>query len=146
MNKLGFGRVARKSNFIVNIINMRKILFFFFLMACVAGAKAQSLKGTSWKVYIDELHDTLTFRIGADTSVTTDGSGEVIVRAVCKISKDTISLRDIDGKYACTDGTGVYTYVFLADWLTLTLVNDPCDNRSNAINGLKWVRAKESGK
>ena len=121
---------------------MRKILFLFFLLASAAAAKAQSLKGTSWKTYIDELHDTLTFHIGNDTSYTTDGSGEAVVRSLCKISKDTLTLQDIEGKYACPDGTGVYTYLFLADGLTLTLVKDPCDNRSNAINGLKWMRAK----
>ena len=121
---------------------MRKILFLFFLLAGAAGVKAQSLKGTSWKTYIDELHDTLTWHIGADTCFTSDGSGETVVRALCKISKDTISMQDIEGKYACPDGAGVYTYVFLADGLTLTLVKDPCDNRSNAINGLKWMRAK----
>jgi len=122
---------------------MRKILFLFFLLASAAAAKAQSLKGTSWKTYIDELHDTLTFHIGNDTSYTTDGSGEAVVRSLCKISKDTLTLQDIEGKYACPDGTGVYTYLFLADGLTLTLVKDPCDNRSNAINGLKWIRAKQ---
>jgi hypothetical protein len=125
---------------------MRKILFLFFLLASVAGVKAQSLKGTSWKLYVDELHDTLTFHIGADTSYTTDGSGEIVVRSLCKISKDTLTLHDIDGKYVCPDGTGVYTYVFLADGLTLNMVSDPCDNRSNAINGVKWVRAKDTGK
>ena len=123
---------------------MRKILFLFFLLAGAAGVKAQALKGTSWKLYIDELHDTLTFHIGADTSYTTDGSGEVVVRCLSKISKDTITLRDIDGKYVCPNEAGVYTYVFLADGLTLNMVSDPCDNRSNAINGVKWVRAKES--
>ncbi|HVW58871.1 MAG TPA: hypothetical protein VHC48_02510 [Puia sp.] len=121
---------------------MRKILFLSFLLASTAGVKAQSLKGTSWKVYIDEIHDTLTWHIGVDTCFTTDGNGETVVRALCKISKDTIAMKDIEGKYACTDGTGVYTYLFQADGLTLTMVNDPCDNRSNAINGLKWIRAK----
>lgn len=124
---------------------MRKILFLFFVaLVAAVGVKAQALKGTSWKLYIDELHDTLTFHIGADTSYTTDGNGEVVVRCLSRISKDTITLRDIDGKYVCPNEAGVYTYVFLADGLTLNMVNDPCDNRSNAINGAKWIRAKET--
>jgi hypothetical protein len=127
---------------------MRKIsyLLVVLLLASVAGVHAQSLKGTSWKLYVDELHDTLTFHVGVDTSYTTDGSGEVVVRCLSKISKDTLTLRDIDGKYACPGGDGVYTYVFLADGLTLNMVSDPCDNRSNAINGVKWVRGKDQGK
>jgi hypothetical protein len=137
-----FGRAKRTLNFEPIPKNMLKTLFLFLLLACAAGANAQSLKGTSWKTYIDELHDTLTFHIGTDTSYTTDGSGETVVRALCKITKDTITMRDIEGRYACPDGTGVYTYVFLADGLTLNLITDPCDNRKNAINGLKWIRAK----
>jgi len=122
---------------------MRKTLFLCLLLAVTAGVKAQSLKGTSWKLYLDDLRDTLTFHIGTDSCYTTDGSGEVVVRSLCRISKDTITLKDIDGKYVCPGEEGVYTYLFLADGLTLTMVKDPCDNRSGAINGAKWVRAKD---
>jgi hypothetical protein len=126
---------------------MRKtLLFVVLLLAGAAGLHAQSLKGTSWKLYVDELHDTVTFHVGTDSAYTTDGSGEIVVQSLCKISKDTITLKDIGGKYACPSEAGVYTFAFIADTLTLTLVNDPCDNRSGAINGARWVRAKEGGK
>ena len=127
---------------------MRKIsyLFVVMLLAGAAGVHAQSLKGTSWKLYVDELHDTLTFHVGADTTYTTDGSGDVVVRSLCKINRDTITLKDFEGRYACPGGEGVYTYVFLADGLTLNMVSDPCDNRSNAINGVKWMRGKDERK
>jgi len=124
---------------------MKKTLFLSIALS-VAGTislHAQSLKGTNWKLYIDELHDTLTLHIKGDSSLVTDGSGEVVVRSLCKISKDTITLKDIDGKYVCQDQAGVYTYAFMADTLTMTLVNDPCDNRSNSINGARWIRAKD---
>ena len=121
---------------------MRKTLALCLLLAATAGVRAQSLKGTNWKLYVDELHDTLTFHIGTDTSFTTDGSGEMVVRSLLKVNKDTISIKDIDGKYACPGEEGVYTYLFLADGLTMTLVKDPCDNRSNSINGVKWIRSK----
>ena len=124
---------------------MKKTLFLSIALF-LAGAislHAQSLKGTSWKLYIDELHDTLTFHIQSDTSFVKDGSGETVVRSICKINKDTVMLKDIDGKYACTDQTGVYTYALIADTLTMTLVNDPCDNRSNSLNGARWIRAKD---
>ena len=141
------GGVKAVKNLIFKVISfyMRKTLFLSFalLLAGAAGLRAQSLKGTNWKLYIDELHDTLTFHIREDSSFVTDGSGEMVVRSVCKISKDTIQLKDIDGKYVCPDQTGVYTYAFIADTLTLTLVNDPCDNRSNSINGARWTRAKD---
>ena len=124
---------------------MRKTLFLSIalLLAGAISLHAQSLKGTSWKLYIDELHDTLTFHIKADTSFVTDGSGETVVRSICKINKDSVTLKDIDGKYACPDQAGVYTYAFIADTLTMTLVNDPCDNRANSLNGARWIRAKD---
>jgi len=124
---------------------MRKTLFLSIALS-LAGAislHAQSIKGTKWKLYIDELHDTLTLHIKGDSSFVTDGSGEIVVRSLCKVSKDTITLKDIDGKYVCPDQAGVYTYAFVADTLTMTLVNDPCDNRSNSINGARWIRAKD---
>ena len=124
---------------------MRKSLLVFvvLILAGTVSLHAQSIKGTNWKLYIDELHDTLTFHVRGDSSFCTDGSGEVVVRSLCKISKDTITLKDIDGKYVCPDAAGVYTFAFIADTLTLTMVNDPCDNRSNVINGAKWIRAKD---
>lgn len=124
---------------------MRKTLFLSIALSLAGaiGVHAQSIKGTNWKLYIDELHDTLTLHIKEDSSVVTDGSGEVVVRSFCKISKDTITLKDIDGKYVCPDQAGVYTFAFVADTLTMTLVNDPCDNRSNSINGARWVRSKD---
>ena|SRR5438445_13369780 len=124
---------------------MRKTLFLSIALS-LAGAislHAQSIKGTTWKLYIDELHDTITLHIKGDSSFVTDGSGEVVVRSLCKISKDTITLKDVDGKYVCPDQAGVYTYAFIADTLTMTLVNDPCDNRVNSINGARWIRAKD---
>jgi hypothetical protein len=124
---------------------MRKTLFLSIALSFAAaiGLHAQSIKGTNWKLYIDELRDTLTLHIKGDSSFVTDGSGEVVVRSLCKISKDTITLKDIDGKYVCPDQAGVYTYAFAADTLTMTLVNDPCDNRSNSINGARWIRSKD---
>jgi len=124
---------------------MRKTLFLSIALS-LAGAislHAQSIKGTNWKLYIDELHDTLTLHIKGDSSFVTDGSGEVVVRSLCKVSKDTITLKDIDGKYVCPDQAGVYTFAFIADTLTMTLVNDPCDNRSTSINGARWIRSKD---
>lgn len=113
------------------------------LLAGAISLHAQSLKGTNWKLYIDDLHDTLTFHIRGDSTFVTDGTGEIVVRSLCRINKDTITLKDVDGKYVCPDQVGVYNYKFNGDTLVLTLVNDPCDNRSNSINGAQWIRVKD---
>jgi hypothetical protein len=124
---------------------MRKTLFLSMalLLAGAVSIHAQALKGTSWKLYIEDLHDTLTWHIRADTAFVTDGAGETVVRSICIIDKDTVTLKDIDGKYACPGQTGVYTYLFVADTLTMNLVNDPCDDRANSLNGSRWIRAKD---
>jgi hypothetical protein len=128
---------------------MRTIVGFILIVVFSAGAgrvQAQSLQGTAWKLYVDALHDTLTLHIAADTSYTTSSAGELIVRATCKVVKDTITMRDFAGQYACPDGEGVYRYTVEGDYLTFFLVSDPCSNRSEAINGTKWRKTEEEKK
>src|ERR1700720_4136016 len=116
------------------------LLTVVILMAAATNLKAQSLQNTSWKMYFDQLHDTLTLHIGKDSSFVTDGVGEVVVRSVCKVTKDTLSLRDYEGKYFCPDGEGVYKLAVIDGTLNLTLVNDPCEGRNSSIRGSKWIK------
>jgi hypothetical protein len=128
---------------------MRKLVVFslvVFLSAVVSRGQAQSLQGTAWKLYLDALHDTLTMHIGADTSYTTSSSGELIVRSLFKVAKDTLKIRDFAGEYYCPDGEGVYKYTVEGDYLTFFLVTDPCGNRSGSINGTKWKKTEEMKK
>jgi hypothetical protein len=108
-----------------------------------AQSQTSSLKNTNWKIYIPDVNDTLTLHIKTDTSFVTNGTGDAVVRSVCKVWADTLSFTDYDGQYACPNATGKYK-INLADdasALTLTLIEDPCDGRANAINKLKWMRA-----
>jgi hypothetical protein len=128
---------------------MRKSVLFILVVVLSAGAsrvQAQSLQGTAWKFYLAGLHDTLTLHIGADTSFTTSSAGELLVRSICKVAKDTIKLRDFAGEYYCPDGEGVYRYTVEGDYLSFFLVTDPCGNRSGAINGTKWRKTEEMKK
>jgi hypothetical protein len=123
---------------------MRKspaVLLVFFLCALCGRLSAQSIQNTAWKFYVDALHDTLTMHIGVDTSVTLSSSGETVVRSHYSVIKDTIKMKDIDGQYPCTDGEGVYLYTVEGDYLTFHLVNDPCQNRSDAIKEVRFLKA-----
>jgi hypothetical protein len=125
---------------------MRKSAVLFFVVILFGGAgrlQAQSLQHTAWKLYLDALHDTLTLHIGADTSYTTNSSGELIVRSTCKIVRDTVKLRDFAGEYYCPDGEGVYRFTVDGDYLSFMLVKDPCGNRSASIDGVKWRKTNE---
>ena len=125
------------------------IFFFVFLMAGASRLQAQAqpnLKGTAWKFYVESLHDTLTMHVGADSSYTTSSSGELIVKSVSKLQNDTLRFRDIDGEYYCPDGEGVYRVSIEGDYMTYFLISDPCTNRSEALNGIKFRKTTASAK
>ena len=122
---------------------MRKsvaVLLVFFLCASASRLSAQSLQNTAWKFYVESLHDTLTMHIGVDTSFSTSSAGELIVRSHYQVVKDTIRIKDLDGEYPCMDGEGVYRYSIDGDYMTFYLVNDPCNNRSEALKDVKFLR------
>src|SRR5215475_10368345 len=118
-------------------------LFVLFLSATANRLQAQSLANTAWKFYVEPLHDTLTMHIGADTSFSTSSSGEMIVRSLWKQVKDTVKINDVDGMYPCTAGEGVYRVSIEGDYLSFVVVSDPCNQRADALNGVKFLRARE---
>jgi hypothetical protein len=125
---------------------MMKHLFLtltvFLLVAGLSRTNAQSLINTNWKTYIGgEVNDTLVLHIKTDSSFVTNSMGTVVVRSVCKISGDTLSLTDYDGEYACPSVTGRYKVAQPGEMLVFTLVDDPCDGRANALPNTKWKKA-----
>jgi len=118
------------------------ILVLFF-SAGVNRLQAQSLANTAWKFYVEPLHDTLTMHIVADTSFSTSSSGEMIVRSLWKQVKDTVKINDLDGMYPCTAGEGVYRVNIEGDYLSFFMVTDPCNQRADALNGVKFLRTTE---
>jgi len=123
---------------------MRSFVVAFFVLILSAAAsrlQAQSLTNTAWKFYVEPLHDTLTMHIGADTSFSTSSSGELIVRSLWKQVKDTVKINDVDGAYPCTAGEGVYRVSIDGDYLLFTMVMDPCNQRADALNGVKFKKA-----
>jgi hypothetical protein len=112
------------------------------LMAGAFRGNAQSLHNTAWKMYVSSLNDTLTLHIGNDSSYVTTGTGDVVVRSTCRISKDTVTLQDFDGQYICPNQPGVYTFIIKDEKLVLKLVSDDCEGRNAAINGIAWARVK----
>jgi len=120
---------------------MRKLatslIALFISVAFCGGLHAQSLKNTAWKFYVDQLHDSLVFHIGSDSSYTTTVAGEVVIRSFCRIEKDTMKIKDFEGQYNCPDGEGVYRYSVEGDVLNLFLITDPCPTRAEVLNGVK---------
>ena len=107
--------------------------------------QAQSINNKNWKAWLAEpLNDTITFHIQSDSSFVTSSRGEVLVQTNCKITGDVLTLTDQStGEYSCPDATGKYKINLSGDSFTLTLIEDPCEGRAQALNGLKWVRVSK---
>lgn len=119
--------------------------FLAFLWPGLARAQSPeppSLKNTVWKFYVQQLNDTLTMHFGTDTTWTTSGTGEMIVRSLWKESKDTLWIDDIDGTYPCPGQQGVYRRVNDGDTMSWILVSDLCEGRAGTLNGIKFIRPK----
>ncbi len=110
------------------------------LFATGGGLQAQTLQNTSFKLYVDQLNDTITLHVVKDSSWVTQGRGGVVVRSLFTVSKDTLTMQDYEGQYACPGQKGVYTFKLTENSLTMYLVADPCDGRVGTINGAKWIR------
>ncbi len=132
----------------MSVMKKNSLLTFALLIGLLsmhvqAQSQGPSLKNTNWKLFVPDLNDSITLHIKVDSSFASTGTGDVVVRSLCKLSGDTLSLVDYDGQYACPNATGKYKIDLSADAnvLTLTLIDDPCDGRVNAINKMKWTRA-----
>jgi len=127
---------------------MKKIILItglFLLPASVFHLQAQSINNKNWKAYLAEpFNDTLTLHIQSDSSFVTLSNGEVLVRSACKITGDVIAITDYStGEYSCPDATGKYKINLNGDSLILTLIEDSCEGRAQALNGLKWIKASK---
>jgi hypothetical protein len=70
----------------------------------------------------------------------------VVIKSVYKLKNDTLRIKDYDGQYYCPDGEGVYRISIEGDFMSFFLVSDPCTNRSDALNGMKFRKTPESAK
>jgi len=127
---------------------MKKIILItglFFLASPVFLLQAQSINNKNWKAFFAEpFNDTLTLHIQSDSSFVTLSNGEVLVRTACKITGDIVTLTDYStGEYSCPDVTGKYKLNLNGDSFILTLVEDPCEGRSQALSGVKWIKASK---
>jgi hypothetical protein len=127
---------------------MKKIILtagLFLLISAAFHIEAQSIINKNWKAYFAEpFNDTLTLHIQTDSSFVTLSNGEVLVQSTCKITGDIVTLTDYStGQYSCPDVTGKYKINLSGDSFTLTLIEDSCEGRGQALNGVKWVRASK---
>jgi hypothetical protein len=127
---------------------MKKIILFtsFFCLASVAShLSAQSINNKNWKAFFGEpFNDTLTLHIHSDSSFVTKSNGEILVRSNCMIKSDTLTLSDYgSGEYVCTDMIGKYKITVKGNTFIATLIDDPCEGRAHALDGIKWTESSK---
>jgi hypothetical protein len=123
---------------------MKKMILLagaFCFTAIASQAYAQSINNRNWKAYFaDPINDSLTLHVHADSSFVTDSKGEVMVRTNCILSADTLTLADYsEGEHSCPDAKGKYKINLSGKTFTLSLIDDACEGRARALDGVKWT-------
>jgi len=115
----------------------------FCFASIVSHLSAQSIDNRNWKAYFaDPINDTLTLHVHSDSSFVTNSRGEVMLRTNCMLSNDTLTLADYsEGEHSCPDAKGKYKINLSGKSFTLSLIDDPCEGRAQALNGVKWSEA-----
>jgi hypothetical protein len=127
---------------------MKKIILIpalFFLMSMLGKLDAQSINNKNWKAFFSEpFNDTLILHLHGDSSSVTLSNGQVLVQSKCTITDETLILSDYStGQYSCPDVTGKYKINLKGDILTFTLIEDACEGRAQALDGIKWTKASK---
>ena len=125
---------------------MKKIILLagvFYVASFASHVYAQSINNRNWKAFFPgEINDTLTLHVHSDSSFVTNSKGEVMIRTNCILNADTLTLSDYgEGEHSCPDAKGKYKINLNGKSLTLSLIDDPCDGRARALDGVKWTEA-----
>lgn len=124
---------------------MKKTILFaglFFCSFAFMHVHGQSINNKDWKAFLgDPINDTITLHIHSDSSYVTNTKGDLILRTNCIISGDTLTFSDYQtSEHACPD-MGKYKINLNGKSFTLSVINEPCEGRSQAINGVTWTES-----
>lgn len=122
---------------------MRKIFTVMLIMIAVADLRvfSQTLSNTTWKVYDDSNIFYLYYHLGSDTISASSDNFAYHNIATYHEDENNISIVDLDRTNSCpASDTGVYNFSIQNDNLKLTLISDPCDERSIVVSTYLWTR------
>lgn len=114
----------------------RSSLLLISILLCASAHYAQSLENISGALYDQSGIYQVAFFFSEDTLYTQD-IDEFEPLAAYTTSGNTISLIDIFN--GCDGATGSYSFVIDPDTLHFTLINDPCQERVEALTEMHWV-------
>ncbi len=124
---------------------MKKIIFILFATITVRAGFAQ-LKNTRWDGAIkgDNPRDAiLDFK--KDTLILYAASGnEVQETMTYVVGSNTFTIKKIDGVSDCDTTTpGKYGFEIKGDKMLIKLIDDPCQDRSSALDTTTWTKQKD---
>jgi len=122
---------------------MRKIFTLMMIMIAVADLSiySQTLSNTTWKVYDDSNIFYLYYHFGTDTISASSDDFAYHNIATYHEYGNNISIVDLDRTNSCPDSdTGIYNFSIQNDILKLTLISDPCEERSIVLSRYQCTR------
>src|ERR1700760_974870 len=121
---------------------MRKIIFLSALIV-FSGSLLAQLKNTRWKGTIkgDNPRNVILDFKKDSVSVYTISDSE-IVETMTYVKDDTsFTLKKIEGQSDCDNSnTGKYKFRMRKDSMFVTIISDPCNDRSSALDQTKWIK------
>ena len=122
---------------------MKKIALLALICFIVMSADAQ-LTNTKWKVtlYIPDSTDVI-FDFRTDTvEAITEATNESLETTIYTVQDSILTFKKVYGQSDCDDTViGKYKFEMKDDGMFLTLIEDNCSDRSNALNNkAKWTK------
>ena len=117
------------------------LVVLFCLTSMVSQLDAQSINNRNWIAsFGNPINDSLILHVQSDSTYVTNSSGDVIIHTSFTISGDTLSILDKGtGEHECPDMVGKYKINLDGNSFMLTVIDDPCEGRGQALNGVKWT-------
>ncbi|MCW3106333.1 MAG: hypothetical protein JWQ09_839 [Segetibacter sp.] len=119
---------------------MKKSVICLLLITLVSGSIKAQLASSKWKGVI-KVDDTInvTFAFGKDTlTVVNLDENSILETMVYTATNSTFTLQKISGQSDCGNSTiGKYKYQIKGNALSMTLVEDACDDRSSVLDNLQ---------
>lgn len=123
---------------------MKKIILVFLCLLSYIFMQAQ-LRGTKWRatikgdnprnVIIDFKDNTMDVYAVFDSAM--------IETMTYTVDGQSFSVKKIDGQSDCDNTvTGKYKFRIVKDSMYVSVLSDPCNDRSTALNATKWIKWK----
>jgi len=116
------------------------------IVSILSQINAQSIDRKTWKAYLGSpINDTVSLHLNSDSSFMTNSSGQIVIRVSCTITGDILTIVNKEAdEHGCPDQKGTYTINLKDNGFKLSVVNDSCEGRAQALAGVMWTEAAKN--